>query len=184
MLKLENITVKFGDKTVLDNFSFDFTENKITAIFGKSGCGKTTLLRVIAGLEKNYTGKIHSTMKPIYMFQEPRLFPYLNALENVNVVLSDEKETEHIAREKLEKLGFFDFDKYPDELSGGMRQRVALARTLVAEGDLLLLDEPFSALDAQSKKDLLEAVVSDGRKILSVTHDKADLEYADKIVYL
>ena len=183
MLEINNLTVKFADKKILDSFSIDLSDYNFIALFGPSGCGKTTLLNVIAGINKKYDGYIKNDHIPVYMFQEPRLFPYLTALENVNVVLSDNKDTLEMAKEFLLKVGFSDFDKFPDELSGGMKQRVSLARTLAGNGDLLLLDEPFSALDNESKKDLFKVLREDGRKVIFVTHNIADLGYADKIVY-
>lgn len=182
MIALENITVKFGKNKAVENFSFDFSDYDIVALCGPSGCGKTTILNVIAGLLKPSSGKVIGEYTPLYMFQQPRLFPHLNALENVNVVLEDNKSTVDQAKKMLEKVGFTDFDKYPDELSGGMKQRVALARTLAPKGDLLLLDEPFSALDTDSKAELLQIVKNDGRKVIFVTHDPEDAKIADYII--
>lgn len=182
MLKLDNITVKYGDNTVIDNLSIDLSEHNVIALVGPSGCGKTTLLNAIAGFVPLDNGKIITDKKISFMFQEPRLFWHLTALQNVNVVLSDKKETLDKAKKALEAVGFFDFDKYPHELSGGMQQRVALARTLVSDGELLLLDEPFSALDPESKSKLLDLVKKDGRQIVFVTHDPNDTKIADKII--
>ncbi len=182
MLELKNITVKFGDNTVIDNFSCDLSEYKIIALCGKSGCGKTTLLNVIAGLLKQNSGEVVTDLNCSYMFQQPRLFPHLSALENVNVVLSDKKETFDASREILQKVGFYDFDKKPDELSGGMRQRVALARTLAYDAKLLLLDEPLSALDSESREKLLDVIKKDGRQVIFVTHNDDDTRIADYVI--
>lgn len=182
MLKLDNITVKYGDNTVIDNFSIDLSEHNVIALVGPSGCGKTTLLNAIAGLVPLDSGEIITDKKIGFMFQEPRLFLHLTALQNVNAVLSDKKETLDKAKKALETVGFFDFDKYPHELSGGMQQRVALARTLVSDSELLLLDEPFSALDSESKEKLLDLIKKDGRQTVFVTHDQNDTKIADKIV--
>jgi ABC-type nitrate/sulfonate/bicarbonate transport system ATPase subunit len=184
MLKISNLTVKFKDNTVLDNYSCDLSDSRVTAICGPSGRGKTTLLNVIAGFVKADEGQVKSEYTPVYMFQKPRLFPYLTALENVNVVLSDKKETLDEAKSLLMKVGFYDFDKYPDQLSGGMQQRVALARTLAGKGDLLLLDEPFASLDKKSREELLDVVLADGRKVIFVTHNLEDAKLADKIIEL
>ena len=182
MLIIDGITVTYGENKVLNNFSADLSQFAITALCGPSGCGKTTLLNVIAGFVKPQSGSIKTDKTPVLMFQQPRLFPWLTAIQNVNAVLSDKKETLPTARQMLEKAGFFDFDKYPDQLSGGMQQRVALARTLASSGELLLLDEPFSALDADSKQALLQLIKNDGRQMIFVTHDPADAVIADKII--
>lgn len=182
MLIIDGITVKYGENTVLDSFFADLSQAGITALCGPSGCGKTTLLNVVAGFVKPQIGDVKTDKTPAFMFQQPRLFPWLTALQNVNVVLDDNKDSLPKAKRMLEMLGFFDFDKYPAELSGGMQQRVALARTLVSDGDLLLLDEPLSALDKQSKQKLLQIIKNDGRQILFVTHDPEDTIIADKII--
>ena len=103
MLKLNNITVKFGKSTVINNFSCDLSNSRITAICGPSGCGKTTLLRVICGLEKPHSGSVNTDKTFSCVFQDSALFPHLTALENVNVVLSDKKETLHRSKEFLQK---------------------------------------------------------------------------------
>ena len=157
MLIFDKVSISFDNTPVITDFSKDLSDSRIIAFTGASGCGKTTLLNAIAGLVK-YGGKIISDKKPVYMFQEPRLFPWLTALENVNAVLSGKKETLEKAKSMLEKTGFYDFDKYPDELSGGMQKRVALARTLAADGDLLLLDEPLSALDGVIKESIKDKI--------------------------
>lgn len=150
MLKLNNITHSFGDATVLSGISLNFDEKGVYVFMGQSGCGKTTLLNIIAGLIRPQGGTVESThAKVAYMFQEPRLLPTSTAVDNVNLVLGDKKQTVGIASDMLRRLGLGDaLDKLPGELSGGMKQRVSLARTLVYGGDLILLDEPFNGLDA------------------------------------
>ena len=182
MLIFDKVSIAFDGKNVITDFSKDLSVPHITVFRGPSGCGKTTLLNAIAGLVKLDSGRIITDKKPAYMFQEPRLFPWLTALENVNAVLSGKKETLEKAKSMLEKTGFYDFDKYPDELSGGMQKRVALARTLASDGDLLLLDEPLSALDEKSRTELLEVIKNDKRQIIIVSHDMTDTSIADEIV--
>ncbi len=184
MLKLENITVRYGDNTVIDNFSIDLSNSNITAIVGESGSGKTTLLNAIAGNVKLNSGKVVCDKKISFMFQEPRLFPWLTALQNVNVVLNDDITTVDTAKTMLDYVGINDYDKYPDELSGGMKQRVALARALVYDADLLVLDEPFSSVDAQNRRALLQLLKSDGRQIVFVTHNSEDTIIADTVITL
>lgn len=180
----------FGDSSILKDFSLKLEKGSKTVIMGESGVGKTTLLRIAAGLEKPDGGEFVSDEKLAVMFQEPRLLPWKTALENVKAVLS--KDHFSLADKYLKAVGLEnDAKKYPHELSGGMAQRVAFARFLAfAESDgstLLLLDEPFSALDGETGKKMLELLkdFSEGKTVLLVTHDKADAEsFADEILRL
>jgi len=179
MVELNKVTVRFGDRTVLDGLSITLGRGERLALMGPSGCGKTTLLRVIAGLQRPETGTVRvETPKIAYLFQEPRLLPWRTAAENVALVLPDEREQLPAARDWLARFGLeaADGDKYPAELSGGMRQRVALARTMAAEGELLLLDEPFKELDAAAREAALACVAraSAGKTLLLVTHDPGE----------
>ncbi len=190
MAEFKNITKKYGDKTVLDNFSLVLEKGAKTAIMGESGCGKTTLLRIAAGLTKADGGEFIHEGNIAVMFQEPRLLPWKNALDNVKAVLS--KDHFPLADKYLSAVGLEnDKAKFPNELSGGMAQRVALARFFafaeVTESDLLLLDEPFSALDDETGEKMLELLMffSKDKTVLIVTHDKTDAEsFADKIIKL
>src|SRR5690554_6827736 len=128
--RLVNITKRFGDNVVLDNVSLDMPEKGILVISGPSGKGKTTLIRIMAGLIKQDSGEINGfeDKRKAFLFQEDRLLPWFNVLDNVTCVLKDEKK-EDIARNWLNKFGLSgDLNKYPSELSGGMKRRVALAR--------------------------------------------------------
>lgn len=190
MAEFIKICKKFGDSSILKDFSLKLEKGSKTVIMGESGCGKTTLLRIAAGLEKADSGEFVSDERLAVMFQEPRLLPLKNALENVKAILP--KEHFPLADKYLRAVGLEnDKKKYPHELSGGMAQRVAFARFLAfAESDsstLLLLDEPFSALDDETGKKMLELlkVFSEGKTVLLVTHDKADAEsFADEIIKL
>ena len=192
MLKMTNITFAFGKKSVFENFSMELTKGEILAVMGPSGYGKTTLLGLVSGLLKPQKGEIENTFDKItYVFQEPRLFPWLTVKENLFVVL-DEKDanTEKTVLDCLELVGLADAaDKYPDELSGGMKSRASLARALAFGGDLFLLDEPFAALDEELRHDLAEKLkgylrARDASAIL-VTHNKEDAEnIADRILTL
>ena len=185
-MEIKNLTKKFGKKTVFDNFSINIPDGKISFIMGESGCGKTTLIRIIAGLDKDYTGEIDSLNSKIsYVFQEPRLFPSLNVRENIELV--EKGCTDSI--DNILKLIELDKDAelYPYELSGGMKMRLSLGRALYYNGDIFIMDEPFSALDEELKNRLLHIIFKTlyGKTIIIVSHniDEAN-KYADKIITL
>ena len=176
MLKIKNITKDYGNGRVLDGFSMDCPDTGVLALMGASGIGKTTLFNIVAGIEKSDAGEIESTFKKIsYKFQEPRLLDWLTARENIESVLPADRKNEAVKwleAVKLSECG----NKYPRELSGGMQQRVALARALAYQGDLLLLDEPFSAVDSDTKQVLIDVIkeYSKSHAVIIVTHDISD----------
>lgn len=190
MLKFDNVTLKYkveqdktAEQTVLSSLSYCFDDKKITAITGVSGIGKTTILNLAAGLILPNSGAVINTYKKTaYAFQETRLLPWKTALENVSCVCSNDNK----ARACLEQLslGESDFNKYPDELSGGMRQRVALARAMAYDADLILLDEPFSGLDEKTKDTVINALKNHfvGRTAIIITHDRGELGFCDVLV--
>jgi NitT/TauT family transport system ATP-binding protein len=188
-LEIKNAEKNFQGKTVLDGFSLKFPRTGTVCLFGPSGCGKTTLLNCIAGLLKLDSGEILGTKKQkiSYVFQEDRLLPWITAGENVAAVLRGGAAQNAAAREWLEKVGLSgDADKRPGELSGGMRQRVSIARALAYGGDLYLLDEPFHALDEKSKSDMISLFrreTASALKIL-VTHDPKEAEVLADIIYV
>ena len=180
MIELKDLSFSYGEKEVLKNLSYTFPDRGIFAVMGESGEGKTTLLRLLATLEKPCGGEITSTHKSVAVaFQEPRLLPWLNAENNLKFVLSKKKIASGTAQSLLRELELEDCAAMlPHELSGGMKQRLSLARALAADADLLLLDEPFSALDAALKERVAELVKNankDGLTIV-ITHDKGDAE--------
>ncbi len=178
MLELKNVSLSYGDLRVLRDVCLRLDPGKRIAVMGPSGCGKTSLLRVIAGLQSPDSGTVERTAQRLsFVFQEPRLLPWLTAAENVRLVLPD---THHgtDAAAWLSRFGLSNVaDKLPAELSGGMQQLVSLSRALVCAPDLLLLDEPFKALDAAAKQNAITAV-SDGTDaaIILVTHDANEAE--------
>ena len=178
MLELKNVSLSYGRLRVLRNVSLRLDPGERIAVMGPSGCGKTSLLRVISGLQSPDSGTVERTARRLsFVFQEPRLLPWLTAGENVRLVLPDAHHGED-ARVWLSRFGLNDAaDKLSEELSGGMRQLVSLARALVCAPDLLLLDEPFKALDAAAKSSAITAV-SDGTDaaIILVTHDAREAE--------
>lgn len=177
MLELKNVSLSYGDLRVLRDVSLRLDPGERIAVMGPSGCGKTSLLRVIAGLQSPDSGTVERTARRLsFVFQEPRLLPWLTAEENVRLVLPDAHQDEDAAW--LSRFGLGDAaGKLPAELSGGMQQLVSLARALVCAPDLLLLDEPFKALDAAAKQNAI-AAVSDGTDaaIILVTHDVREAE--------
>ena len=177
MLKLQNITHSFGSNPVLKDVSLTLAPGERVAIMGPSGCGKTTLLRIALGLLGPDGGSVENRFaKTAAVFQEPRLLPWRTAEENVNLVLGDGKATLDTARSWLKILGLADAaEKYPRELSGGMQQRVSIARALAVEGDLLVLDEPFKAMDEELKEQVMALVSQTQAAILLVTHEKEEV---------
>ncbi|MBQ8165327.1 MAG: ABC transporter ATP-binding protein [Clostridia bacterium] len=186
ILILKNICKSFNKKKVLSDFSYSFPSNGIIAIMGPSGCGKTTLLRIIAGLEKQDRGTIEksSDTSISYAFQEDRLFPSISALKNVECCCDDSAK----ARELLEKVNLSEFCDYlPAELSGGMKQRVSLARALSVNADIILLDEAFKSQDKDTREMLYKVIKgeSETRLIIMVTHDITEAEnLASEIISL
>lgn len=184
LAEFKNVTKKYSDKTVLDNFSLKIEKNSPTVIMGESGSGKTTLLRIAAALETADSGCFDANGENIaYMFQEPRLLPWKTALDNILAVLP--KGSSSLAKKHLSATGLdveTDGKKFPSELSGGMRQRVAFARFLAyaesTNATLLLLDEPFSAIDDVTARSmaLLLKDFANGKILLVVSHDKSDAE--------
>ncbi len=183
-LSVKNITKNFDDKQVLNNFSYSFSDRGIYALMGESGIGKTTLLRIIAGLEKNYGGEVidGGISKVSFCFQEHRLFPELTALENVVFAISDKKDeaVSDKATKLLLKMGFSidDIYLYPEALSGGMKQRVSIARALLKDTPILLLDEPTKELDPQNASIVRELIYQESKRrlVIFVSHNEEDVE--------
>ena len=190
MLEISNISKIFKnnekDVAALQKTNLLINDHEIISLVGQSGCGKSTLLRIIGGLEKASTGFIKLNNKIIkkpssnigMVFQDPRLMPWLNVYDNIKLsILNENKKQQKIKISKtLQKVGLENCEKlWPRELSGGMAQRVAIARTLVREPKVLLLDEPFSALDSFTKTNLHQHVkelwASLKLTIIMVTHD-------------
>lgn len=198
-----NYHTKINETAALKNMSFEVEKEQFVSIVGPSGCGKTTILSLIAGLLKPSCGKIEVCGQPIkkkynqnvgYMFQRDNLFDWLNVFQNVCLGLSiqHKKTPENLARAKelLNKYGLGEFEKhYPSQLSGGMRQRVALIRTLATNPDILLLDEPFSAVDFQTRllvqDDIYKIIKNEKKTAILVTHDISEAtSMSDRVVIL
>jgi NitT/TauT family transport system ATP-binding protein len=193
MIKVEHINKSFGSLKVFDDFSLEFPEGKITVILGPSGCGKTSLLNILASLIKVDQGNLKTAEKVSYLFQEPRLLPWLNIRQNIALVLQDKMSVREIEKQVTTNLiatGLIDYaNYYPAQLSGGMRQRVAMARAFSFNAPLLLMDEPFKSLDLKTRVELitnfLRLWVKEPRTVVTVTHDvKEAVMLGDQIIVL
>ena len=185
-----------GETLAIKDITFDINKDEFVGIIGPSGCGKSSILNLISGLDKDYTGciNINKNIKIAYMLQEDALFPWLTIMDNVLLPLKIEKNLTNdnieYAKKLLKKYDLYDFkDKYPSFLSGGMKQRVALIRTLTLKPDILLLDEPFSALDYQTRlkvsDDVYKIIKNEHKTALIVSHDISEcISLCDRIIVL
>lgn len=198
ILKVENINKTYqaqnGEIVALKDISFDVKEGEYVSIIGPSGCGKSTLLSIIAGLEQKTSGQISIDKKIGYMLQKDNLLEWRTILNNVlfglEVQKAKTKENKAYVLELLKKYGLYEFkDKYPNQLSGGMRQRVALIRTLAIKPKILLLDEAFSALDYQTRlmvtNDIYQILKNEEITAIMVTHDISEaISMSDRVIVL
>lgn len=195
-LSLNGVAHAYFGRTVLDRVSLHVREGEIVALVGPSGCGKSTLIHIAARLIEPLRGRVANTYRRHGMiFQEPRLMPWATAEDNIAYPLRlagigrDERRARARRTAGLVSLDLRDLDKYPVELSGGMRQRTAVARALVVEPDFIFFDEPFTALDVALKRQMQDLVIAAARQArfagLFVTHDLAEaVRVADRIVVL
>ncbi|PDZ04934.1 ABC transporter ATP-binding protein [Bacillus cereus] len=184
ILQFHNVSFHYDEKPIINELNASIQDKEFVSIIGPSGCGKSTLFRLITGLEEASTGQIELTetkSHPVgYMPQKDMLLPWRTIIENAALPLEcqgvQKKEAQIKAKELLHKFGLQGYEtKYPKDLSGGMRQRVSFIRTLLTGGEILLLDEPFSALDALTKASLQEWLFEQWKEwektILFITHD-------------
>ena len=186
MITIDRLTLSYGRQQVLKDCSLQVEPGSRVALMGPSGCGKTSLINVIAGLLTPDSGKVSVNGKVSYVFQEPALFPWLTAVDNINVVLSDRPETLPRAEQLLEAVGLSDCrDKYPHQLSGGQKPRIAICRALAYGGDILLLDEPLKGLDADTRDQVSALLLQEwtGKTLLLVTHDPSEAQSLCDRVY-
>lgn len=203
MLKFDNISFKYesDDYEMIRNLSFSVNDGEFISIIGASGCGKSTIFRLINGLEKPDNGKIFIDERPIeqqknyssYMPQRDLLFPWRTIEKNICIPMEiqnkNKKEMHKKATAMLDEVGLLSYkNKYPRDLSGGMRQRASFARTLLAGAGLLLLDEPFSALDSLTRIGLQEWLLQEWEKhkktILFVTHDVEEAIFLSQKIFV
>lgn len=198
ILELNNIGKKYqaknGEMEALKNINLKVNEGEFISIIGPSGCGKSTLLSIIAGLEKQSSGELYIDGEIGYMLQTDSLLPwrtiYKNVLFGLEIRKNKTEENEEYVKELLRKYDLYDFkDKYPSQLSGGMRQRAALIRTLAIKPRILLLDEAFSALDYQTRimvtNDIFKILKNENITSVMVTHDISEaISMSDRVVVL
>lgn len=187
---------KDSDVVALNDISFDVYENEFITIVGPSGCGKSTILSILAGLTNKSSGNVyfHKDLTIGYMLQDDSLFSWRSILDNclIGLEVANKLTSENIeyVNELLKTYGLYEFkDMYPSSLSGGMRQRVALIRTLATKPDILILDEPLSALDAQSRlaigEDIYNIIKKEGKTAIMVSHDISEaISMSDTVIVL
>lgn len=183
MIFARDLTVRFGEKTVLDRFSIALPGEGITALSGPSGCGKTTLLRVLGGLEKPETGTVEGAKETAFLFQEDRLLPWRTVEQHILDVLPKARHGEASRWLALAELTGEE-GAYPASLSGGMGRRLALARTLALGGDLYLLDEPFTGVDTLRAGRMMEDIRTLGKPVVLASHEAEILARCDRVIYL
>ena len=195
-LEVSNVSHSFGFDEVLKDINFTLTKGKVLSIVGPSGGGKTTLLHLCAHLKTLQEGKIENSFKSCaFAFQESRLLPWKNVIDNIALGLRAKKVKKEVAILKAQEIALKfgleveDFEKFPKDLSGGMKQRVSFARALVTNPQLLFLDEPFSALDIGLKKELQELLINQienqNLTVLFITHDLMEaIRLSDEILLL
>lgn len=198
MIKVDNISKNFLSKktnlSVLEDISFELDKKEIISIVGKTGCGKTTLLNIICGLLEPNEGKVFVDGDLGYVPQNDLLFPWRNILENillpVEIKKSFDEEIIYQSKFLLRRFELKEFaNSYPSEISGGMRQKVSLIRTFIQNPDMILLDEPFSAIDFNSRLQLVEQlrdyILSSGKSAIFVTHNIEEaISISDRIIVL
>jgi len=193
MITFNNVNMWFKDLIVMENFSEIFEENKVHCILGPSGCGKTTLLNLLSGILNEDSGQIIKPNKVSYVFQEEALIPQKTARKNLELVLKSVYADSAQLKSVIDKfLKIADLEKaadlYPHEMSGGMRQRLALIRAFAYPSDILLMDEPFKALDISLKSNIISSFLNlyeqDKRTVIFVTHDINEALMTGDFIYV
>lgn len=192
---IEKLKVEYDDVVIIDNFNANLPLTGCVCVVGRSGAGKTTLFNTIAGLKKAAFGKIYISDSPAkalpdisYVFQDDRLIPWLTSLQNVEIVMKNKgtENTKSKAIDILTSVGLGDsLEKYPDELSGGMKVRVNIARAIAFDAGIVLLDEPFKGLDTYTKEKIVNIIkeIKKNKLVLLITHDKSDIDtLGDKVI--
>ena len=185
-MRINNLHKNFGNKVIFNGESINFEPRMVTYILGESGIGKTTLLKILAGLDKNYKGEIKDGEGRLScVFQEPRLFPNLTVEENIKIVCEKSRYTVEKILSILELES--EAKSLPSALSGGMKMRVSLARAIYNDGDIFLMDEPFAALDEDLKKRILPKIfeILKNKTVIIISHNVNEANiYSDNIINL
>ena len=195
IISIKNINKKFNNKVIFENFNIDFYENQVNCIIGKSGCGKSTLLNIISGIIKNDDEKFETIEKygVSYIFQDDRLIDWLTVGENITLVVKkmyNKKKCDDLCNKYLSLVGIKEYKNYyPQMLSGGLRQRVNIARAFIYPSKIIIMDEPFKSIDVINKEIIMnnfrKILEKEKRTVLFVTHDIDEaLLLSDKIYVL
>ena len=187
MIEIKNLKKSYGELVVYEDFSVSFSDNQITTILGESGCGKTTLLNILAGLIPFASGEIQGDYKPAaFIFQNDRLLPNLTVIQNLKFVLGDEVDV----LEDLKRAGLYDFrNSYIKDLSGGMMRRICILRAFLYPSKSLFMDEPFLNIDLKLKYSLMDMFLEfyggKNKTTIFVTHNIDEAEYlSDRVIIL
>ncbi|MEF9990681.1 MAG: ABC transporter ATP-binding protein [Romboutsia sp.] len=194
MIKLKNINKRYSDNIIFDDFNIDFYIDEINCILGKSGCGKSTLLNIISGIIENDSRNFDAIdyLGISYIFQEDRLIDWLTVEENIKLVVEDvydKRNIDNMCNKYLNLVGMSQYKKYyPQMLSGGLRQRVNIARAFIYPSKIIIMDEPFKSIDIKNKQmimdSLLEIQNEEKRTILFVTHDIDEALFLGDKIYI
>ena len=182
-MRVENMTAAYEGQMVLDHFSLTWPDVGITLLSGPSGCGKTTFLRCLAGLQSYTAQHMELPPQPVMLFQEDRLFPWRTAAQHITDVLPKNRPGEAARWLELVELAG-EGGRYPGELSGGMKRRLALVRALACGGGLLLLDEPFTGVDEARVRRLMARIRALGVPVLLSGHEAALADLSDTVIFL
>ena len=194
IIRIENINKRYGDNIIFEDFQIDFYENKINCILGKSGCGKTTLLNIISGVVKNDESDFKGIedLGVSYIFQDDRLIDWLSVEDNIKLVIKkhySEDKVNELCEKYLKLVGIYEYKNYyPQRLSGGMRQRVNIARAFIYPSKIIIMDEPFKSIDIKNKQIIMEnfkkILEEDNRTVLFVTHDIDEALYLGDVAFI
>ncbi len=202
MIKVKNLVKSYGDAKILDDINLNIKDGEFVSIIGPSGCGKSTLINIISGLSSKSSGKVFveneeitkTSVERIMVFQNAALFPWLTVYDNIafglKSIIKDSEEIKKKVIDVLRKVHLYKYkEKYPHELSGGMKQRVSIARSIVMDPKILLMDEPFSALDEQTRmllhNELQEIWIETKKTIVFVTHNiREAVKLSDRVLVM